>query len=279
MVELTTKVEYITPAIASEYLRHNKINRPLNSAHVEFLARQMKEGKWVLNGEAIMFDNDGDLANGQHRLTACVKADVGFYSVVVRGVNKDGFATYDQGRNRTYADIFNLAGIPNANYVSSVVGRYLSFHNGLSAMNSASNKNGTRLEGRKRFSKQEMLDLFRMYPNDFDWAAKLASRACDNGIRIMTKTEAGGFSAFLVIDLNHDKEMVESFIVQLFSGKSDFKCIETLHKKMANSQISSVKMSGQLKTNLLAKVWNNYIQGKDTKLLKWSQEEGKIQFI
>lgn len=275
---VTTKIEFITPAVACEYLRHNKSNRPLNKQHVDFLARQMREGKWQLNGEGIMFDKDGCLANGQHRLTACVRADVGFYSVVIRGISKDSFATFDQCRNRSYSDVFNLAGIPNANQVSSVVGRYLQFHRGLSAFNDANGSNGNVAKGSNRLSKQEMLDLFEKFPDIFVWANKVASRAYDKCIRVMTKAEAGGLIAFLVIDLHHNEETVEAFIAELFQGKSKFKCVESMHKKLANSQISSMKMSSQLKTNLLAKVWNNYIQGKDTKVLKWSQDEGKIQF-
>lgn len=274
-----SQVECVTPALASEYLRHNKNNRPLNARHVDFLARQMKEGKWELNGQTIAFDEDENLLDGQHRLTAQIKANVNVYYVVVRGVNKDSFATIDQGKMRSHSDIFYLAGVNNAATVSSIVNRYVSFHRGLSPLSNAGHGGNSKGQGKDKVSKKELLEIYNSHADVFQEAARIASRAEKNGIRIMTRVESGSLAAYLVIDLGYDEETINSFIGQLFSGKSEFKCIETLHKKLANSLISSVKMSSQLKTNLLAKVWNAFVTGKDIKTLFWKEKEGKIKFI
>lgn len=94
-------MELITPEAAATYLRHNEHNprKAISRRQVDVYARDMKAGKWFANGEAIVFDANGDLKDGQHRLMAIVKAGVPVYMFVVRGANPN-ITTYDYGINR-----------------------------------------------------------------------------------------------------------------------------------------------------------------------------------
>ena len=94
----TGTVETITPAMAEEYLRHNEHNprkRP-NRKVIDSYAQDMKTGNWFINGEPIVFDANGDLKNGQHRLMAIIKANVPIEMLVVRGVDPR-ITTFDYG--------------------------------------------------------------------------------------------------------------------------------------------------------------------------------------
>lgn len=95
------KVETITPEMAEEYLQHNEHNprKTANRRQVESYARDMAARKWFINGEPIVFDANGDLKNGQHRLMAIVKANVPVEMYVVRGVDP-GITTFDYGMLR-----------------------------------------------------------------------------------------------------------------------------------------------------------------------------------
>ncbi len=104
------RIETITPETAKEYLKHNKQNRPLKPRVVETYAKDMRNGKWQLNPEGIGFYENGDLFDGQHRLTAIMKADTAVQMVVIRGV-PDGTTMCDRGVNRTSADILHMNGI------------------------------------------------------------------------------------------------------------------------------------------------------------------------
>lgn len=97
----TGTVETITPAMAEEYLRHNEHNprKTANRRQVESYARDMAAGKWFINGEPIVFDANGDLKNGQHRLMAIIKANVPVDMYVVRGVDPR-ISTFDYGMLR-----------------------------------------------------------------------------------------------------------------------------------------------------------------------------------
>ena len=91
--QITSEVMDITPDMAREMLKQN-INNPrgdksLKRAIVKSYADDILNGRWQLNGEAIVFDEDGRLVNGQHRLAAIVYAGNPAKMLVVRGVSRD----------------------------------------------------------------------------------------------------------------------------------------------------------------------------------------------
>lgn len=110
-VKVTTTTETITPKLAEQWLEKNKDNRPVRDHHVRMLAREMREGLWQLNGEAIVFDFNGNLLDGQHRLWAAYEHEQSFDSVVVRGVAPDAFVTIDSGMKRSAGDVLGKAGM------------------------------------------------------------------------------------------------------------------------------------------------------------------------
>lgn len=116
---LETEIVTITPSIAREWLRLLAPNRPLSKSLVELYATAMREGRWRLNGETMQFSTTGLLVNGQHRVNACIRANVSFKALVVYGVSESSFATMDQGRKRSGGDVLSMRHIPNAGKVSA----------------------------------------------------------------------------------------------------------------------------------------------------------------
>ncbi len=101
---ITSDVEKVTPAMAAKWLEQEDPNRRLSHGTGDAYARLMTAGEWELNGEAIQFDNEGRLLNGQHRLHACVKSGVAFDVVVVRGLPTETQRTMDDPRRRSALD-------------------------------------------------------------------------------------------------------------------------------------------------------------------------------
>lgn len=104
-------VERITPEVARAILAKNTNNRSLNNTTVQFYMEQMRKGQWQLNGESIKIAADGTLLDGQHRLEACSRLDSPFDTLVVRGVDKETFATIDNGKVRSFADHMKISGM------------------------------------------------------------------------------------------------------------------------------------------------------------------------
>lgn len=102
--------EIITPEFASNLLaEHNPHNRRLDIGHVTFLAKTMLSGEFSHdNGDALRFDENGDLLDGQHRLAAIVKTGQPREMMVARGIARDTFATIDIGKRRNVADVVSI---------------------------------------------------------------------------------------------------------------------------------------------------------------------------
>lgn len=72
---ISVGLEDVTPAMAQEFLTWNfEHNRPLQASHVQFLAKQMKDGKFCDTGEIhITYENGRpQMVNGQHQCSAIV---------------------------------------------------------------------------------------------------------------------------------------------------------------------------------------------------------------
>lgn len=279
MNKVTAQVETITPEIAREYLKSNKVNRPLNDKTVEFYAEQMKKGQWKVNGEAICFTDGGCLANGQHRLNAVIRCGKAVDILVVRGCDDDSFVTYDSGRVRRVSDVFALSGVVNYTKISPIVTKYFMFHYNLAAVA----KVGSRTAGiRKSFklSKQDYLNEYNNNPELYHKADKLASSCCDK-IKLMNESEVGGLYVYLVKDRLYTEDVIEAFFRMLFFNENvTNKTITALREKIIQDRMSNNTMTSRYKAALLAKTWNAYITGKSIIRLSWNEEkEGKIMYL
>lgn len=110
----------VTPDMARAWLARNDSNRPLRYPFAAQLARDMTAGRWELNGETVKLAADGTVLDGQHRLTACVLAEVPFETFVVTGLPREAQDTIDTGRKRTMADVLHLSGERNAIVLASI---------------------------------------------------------------------------------------------------------------------------------------------------------------
>jgi hypothetical protein len=95
----------ITPTVADSFLKNNKKNRRVRQLRVHQYAKAMRAGSWVHTGEAIMFDEDGNLINGQHRLLAIILANVSAWMYVVDDLPSDVRTVIDGNKPRTAADL------------------------------------------------------------------------------------------------------------------------------------------------------------------------------
>ena len=69
------KTVRIYPEDAERLYGKSKGNRTINRSRVTEYANLMASGKWELNGESIILDENGDVSDGHHRLLACIKAN------------------------------------------------------------------------------------------------------------------------------------------------------------------------------------------------------------
>lgn len=107
---VTTQVIELTPGLARVLLDRNPGNRRLRENDVENYARNIANGQWAFNGEAIIVAADGTLNDGQHRCSAVVQADRAITVPLIIGVERTTRTTLDQGRTRAIADYLAMEG-------------------------------------------------------------------------------------------------------------------------------------------------------------------------
>ena len=118
--KITAKVETITPEIAKTMLGENVNNRRISRDNVNLFAREIRNGEWRFNGEAIKFGKDGRLLDGQHRLLAVIAADKPLTTLVIRGLEDETQQTMDSGKTRTLGDVLTLRGEKNSTQLASL---------------------------------------------------------------------------------------------------------------------------------------------------------------
>jgi hypothetical protein len=113
--DLRKKPEYdtvvVTPELAKKWLMKNVSNRALTKGTVAIYAGSMAAGDWKLSGSPIIFDQDGNLIDGQHRLHGCIKANVSFETTVAYNIANDAYEVLDNGQKRSAADILTQKSI------------------------------------------------------------------------------------------------------------------------------------------------------------------------
>lgn len=110
--------EFVTPALAREYLDHNFDNRNLRPLVVARYAHDLSRDQFAITHHAIAFNADGILEDGQHRLHAIVKANVGMWLLVVRNLPPGTQEFMDRGARRKASDF--IEGPSKALQVSSM---------------------------------------------------------------------------------------------------------------------------------------------------------------
>lgn len=123
-MKITSEVVKIDAEFARKALGNAAPNRTISRVTVDGYKRTMLAGFWRVNGEAIVFYEDGTLADGQHRLLAVIAADgerPGFsiVSIVTRGVANG--ARFNMCRVRSVADQYGIDGGKDCNAVMAFV--------------------------------------------------------------------------------------------------------------------------------------------------------------
>lgn len=102
--------EIITPRTANAYIENNTDNfRTLRPSVANNYARDMENDVWRLSWDCIAFDEDGNLINGQHRLTGIVTSNKPQVCFVMRNCPKDLFFG-DTGAKRKTNDYLRRSG-------------------------------------------------------------------------------------------------------------------------------------------------------------------------
>lgn len=99
----------VTPELAAKWLERNTRNRDLRNVIVERYAADMKAGRWMVTGDAIAFDKNGCVVNGQHRLWAVIYAEMAVPMLVAFDLEPDVVKVLDDHLKRGLTDVLKVS--------------------------------------------------------------------------------------------------------------------------------------------------------------------------
>lgn len=249
--------ETITPKKAMEWLKRNINNRPLSAKAVNNYAKAMEAGVWRLNGDCVRFNGNGDLIDGQHRLTACVQAAKPFETYVVRGLEHEAFDTIDQGRKRTVGDVFARQGYKHYVTLAAAVRNLWRYENGFS-------------QTHESIRADEANEVIEKHPALH--AAVEEARHLLGHQRLLHP----GILAWLVYSTSQvDEAQSKKFWSQVATGEGLTKSMAAywLRERLIDNTSSKARLHADTIAALCIKAWNSYRAGKVCKTLKWDNRE------
>lgn len=102
----------ISSELASKLLQTQESNRKPSGVRIGEYRRRMMSGEWQI-AEPIIFDQDGHLIDGQHRLSGLMElGDAEIPMLILCGVPTEARSVIDIGMNRRICDIATIRGIP-----------------------------------------------------------------------------------------------------------------------------------------------------------------------
>jgi hypothetical protein len=255
---MNPKLETITPQIAARLLESNIANRPLTEMHVAFLVKEMRSGRWKVNGDMIRISKRHVIIDGQHRLHAIVKSGITIQSWVMRGLSDDVFDTIDVGKRRSAGDTLGCRGEKNAHRLAAaliIIDKYMT----------------GRVEKSVQYANTEVEGLLLKYP--------------DVRSSVFTGMKGTGLILPSVLDACHylfskkDADMAESFLQKVVKGigLEEGDPWYVLRERLLQNSISSAKLSKALMMALCIKAWNAARQGKRITKLQLNIVDGKME--
>lgn len=268
---LKVDLVYVTPSVAKNFLTYNRKNRTHSENHVRFLAKQMTNGNWIENGESIVFDINGYLKDGQHRLLAIIKSGKSYWMPVVDGVEPNSMATFDTGKNRSASDVLSINGFKNASKTSSLIKSINSYC--LSKSKKASLWTGSNRAD--SLTNQGVLDYCE---ENYDWLSEIV-RKCDVIYKRQSKPKVlGGTQLGLIAYLiggENPSDTVYDFLKNITGIKRQESTSSSyLYAKLHNSKINKEPLNFYWVLGMSIKAWNYYVDGNPSvKYFKFSVEQ------
>ena len=120
---LTMEYVEVTPDMAWDFLSRTTIkNRFITQSVVHRYARQIMAERWCVTGEALKFDDVGNLLDGQHRLWGFIETGLeSAVFLVIKNIPASSQSFIDTPKPRTPANTLEMEGVPDPRIAAATV--------------------------------------------------------------------------------------------------------------------------------------------------------------
>ena len=250
--KIEARIVEITPEMAKAWLDATPSQfRTLNLERAKRIADHIRNGKWEFNGETIKINSKGEVTDGQHRLKACVLANIPIRSMVIFGI--DDNVHVDTGKHRSASEHLTNQGMTSATTLAALAKLQWLFEKG----------NLMWTGDRSVASPQEISDIVQRHPGLIEAIKK--ARKCHSICNVTPL-------AFAYYQFSQrDQQMADDFIECLASGAqlSARDPVFVLREMLQKNNKRSVKMTTIHKLAYLIKAWNAWRDNKEVYQLSW----------
>jgi hypothetical protein len=254
---ITCEIVFISPCLARELIEANTENqRSVARGNLAKIEKTLLNDSFALNGESIIVSDTGRLLNGQHRLLAVVNTRIGIWSVLVKNVPDEYFATIDSGKSRTFNDVCKIAGHDRTHHLAT----------------------SAQLLAEYLLGESRVASGIPLSHADLASTLEAAPRLSDSVMFVMrTKGIAASRGAWLhyILSERLGRDAVDPFFEKLGHGQmlQSGDPIYQLRCRLIADKSSRSKLPRRELLALLVKAWNAHIDGRSIKQLKWLSTE------
>jgi hypothetical protein len=250
--KVRAQITVITPELAARWLaNHPQVQRPRNPSLVAMIVRAIDENRWEFNGEPIIFNDAGELADGQHRLAACIESGKPIVALVIYGMPKQAFWTIDTGKSRSGPDALKASGY---NYTTALASFALMAWKHERGMDPAAFFPDKDTKIRPRLSPQEIRETLAKYPEVMDYLPAITEAA-----RVIRATGLALFCYHCMHKI--DAEATAEFFEKLGSGE-DLRKGQPIYELRRRFLGGRGELVAPEKIRLMFKAWNAYRKGE-----------------
>ena len=252
---VTAEFMEIGPQKAADFLLKNISNRRIDKTRVAKYVYEMTNGQWRFNGDAIRFDVNGNLIDGQHRLTAIIKTGRSFCFLVIKNIETDSKKTIDTGKGRTASDVlamFSDVKPTEAATISAAISRLVLYEKGLSLTSGG---------GNAVFTGTSFVEEYYInHMSEIQDSLRFTSSITDHYAMLIKRSDA----LFLHIIFSRiSRSMADNFMYKIITGAGiDEKSNEFLVRGILTKRaMKTIKSSHEDIIYTVIKAWNRNIRG------------------
>lgn len=262
------KKRVVTAKLAGEWLKKNKSNRPIKKNWVHFLSQQMINGSWIPDtGETIKFDKQGNLIDGQHRLSAVIMSKKSIEMEVKDNMDRKAMEVIDTGKSRTSTDLLAMAGCISPSKLAAATKFILLFKLGKYSDATTGTVAGARTVN---VSNQDILKFVKQNEKELVAITNIAQNYYTKFRYLPVSQVSGLYYVFASLD----KKKAIDFFDKLSIGAnlSMDNPIFLLRERLLKDSTVKRKMSMREKVAMVVIAWNYYRQNKKIQSLVFTSK-------
>lgn len=202
------EVVQMTPEWAHHLLvNQNSQNRKIKKTHVETLTRVIKRGEWKLTNQGIAIGTNGQLLDGQHRLTAIRDSGRTVPVLLATECDPSIFTVIDTGSKRTSSDTLYLVGASQVTQTAAAV-RLILLHK--------ANLPGSWARGNTVFSNDQIQHYYLQDRQRIDFFVRFVYNTSKQ-FKMLNRSSLTAF-CILASDKDHFDQTIKDFVTALSTG-------------------------------------------------------------